>query len=205
MLILLILIYFCIFYLKYNTKRTELNMKFILDLLMDFLENNVLMVALLAWMSAQVIKAILNTIINREFSLERLFGDGGMPSGHSATVTAAAVVCAWTYGFNSAYCGIAFVVAIIVMHDATGVRREAGRHAGAINKIVEKVNNETEGEEDNINIARLKEFVGHTPTQVLVGFILGFIVAILFCVIAKVPYGEGMQAEIASQFMGLFN
>ena len=166
-------------------------MEFLNRVFTDIFDNNVLLVALLSWLIAQIIKVTLNTIINRKFSLERFFGDGGMPSGHSATVTAAAVMCAWTYGFDSAYFGIAFVLAIIVMHDATGVRREAGKHAVAINEIVETINNETETTEDNINIARLKEFVGHTKKQVAVGFVLGFIVAILFCVIGGIEYHSG--------------
>lgn len=175
------------------------------DFILDFFDNNVLMVALISWLTAQVVKAILNVIIYRKFSLERLFGDGGMPSGHSATVTAAAIVCAWTYGFNSAYFGIAFVLAIIVMHDATGVRREAGKHAVAINEIVEKMNNHPRARRDErreIRIAHLKEFVGHTHMQVLVGFILGFIIAILFCVIAGVEYASGVPA---SGFTGLIS
>lgn len=177
----------------------------ILDYLRDFFNNNVLVVALLSWLIAQVIKVVLYSIINGKFSIERMFGDGGMPSGHSATVTAAAVTCAWTYGFDSAYFGIAFVLAIIVMHDATGVRREAGKHAVAINEIVESINNETEGTEDDIKIAKLKEFVGHTHTQVLVGFILGFIIAILFCVIAGVEYGSEAPATGLAGFLGVFD
>lgn len=180
-------------------------MEFIAALFRDLFDNNVLVAAMIAWLIAQVIKAVLTLIIDRRFSFERLFGDGGMPSGHSATVTSAAVVCAWTYGFDSAYFGIAFVLAIIVMHDAMGVRREAGKHAVAINEIVTKVNQDTPGEEDDINIARLKEFVGHTPTQVLVGFLLGFIVAILFCVIAGVKYSSGIPATGIASFLGMIN
>lgn len=165
----------------------------------DLLNNNVLLVALISWAIAQVIKVILNAIINRRFSLERLFGDGGMPSGHSATVTAAAVMCAWTYGLNSAVFGIAFVLAVVVMHDATGVRREAGKHAVAINEIVETISDDDS--EIDINIAKLKEFVGHTHRQVIVGSILGALVAILFCVFAGIEYCESVPADIIT---GLF-
>ena len=173
--------------------------------ILKILTNPILIVPGCAWVIAQTLKLIINTIMTKEFTIERLFGDGGMPSGHSATVTSAAVVCAWTYGFDSAYFGIAFVLAIIVMHDAMGVRREAGKHAVAINEIVTKVNQDTPGEEDDINIARLKEFVGHTPTQVLVGFLLGFIVAILFCVIAGVKYSSGIPATGIASFLGMIN
>lgn len=171
----------------------------------DLFDNNVLIVALLSWLTAQVVKVVLNVIINRKFSIERLFGDGGMPSGHSATVTAAAVMCAWTYGFDSAFFGIAFVLAIIVMHDATGVRREAGKHAAAINEIVETINNKTPDVEDDINIARLKEFVGHTVNQVIVGFVLGFIVAILFCVIGGIEYHSGSPIKVTENIIGMFH
>ena len=100
-------------------------MEVISTIFLDVITNNVLVVAIFSWLVSQVIKVILNAIINKKFSIERLFGDGGMPSGHSATVTACAAMCGWTYGFDSAVFGIAFVLAIVVMHDATGVRREA--------------------------------------------------------------------------------
>ena len=175
-------------------------MDLILKIFVDLFNNNVLLVAMFSWIVSQIIKVILNCIINRKFSWERLFGDGGMPSGHSATVTSAAVMCAWTYGFNSAYFGIAFVLAIIVMHDATGVRREAGKHAVAINEIVETVNNLSESTEEDIHIARLKEFVGHTHRQVMVGAILGFIVAVVFCLIAGIGYCDGVPAILVTGF-----
>lgn len=176
-------------------------MELVLQILEDLINNNVLLVAVLSWFISQLIKVILYAIINRKLSWERLFGDGGMPSGHSATVTSAAVMCAWTYGFDSAYFGIAFVLAIIVMHDATGVRREAGKHAVAINEIVETVNSISEGVEEDIHIARLKEFIGHTKRQVLVGFLLGFVVAVLFCICAGIGYCEGVPAVFVT---GLF-
>lgn len=163
-------------------------------ILVDIFTNDVLLVATFSWLISQVIKVILNAIITRKFSIERLFGDGGMPSGHSATVTAAAVLCGWTYGFDSVFFGIACVLAIIVMHDATGVRREAGKHAVAINEMVESLNSKADGEEDDIHIAKLKEFVGHTHRQVIVGFILGLIIAMVYSAIAGISYLEGASA-----------
>ena len=104
--------------------------------LLDIFKNDVLMVSFSAWLIAQLIKIIVNAIINKTFSLERLFGDGGMPSGHSATVTAAALMIGLHQGFASPLFGLAFIVAIIVMHDACGVRYETGKHANSINNIL---------------------------------------------------------------------
>ena len=163
-------------------------MEIIGKIFVGIFSNNVLLVATFSWLISQVIKVILNAIINRKFSIERLFGDGGMPSGHSATVTSAAVMCGWSYGFDSVFFGIACVLAIIVMHDATGVRREAGKHAVAINEMVESLNSKTECEEDDIHIAKLKEFVGHTHRQVIVGSILGLIIAMVYCTVVGIGY-----------------
>ena len=171
-------------------------MEFMGKLFIDLLNNNVLLVAMLSWLVSQVIKAFLNAIITRKFSIERLFGDGGMPSGHSATVTSAAAMCAWTYGFDSAVFGIACVLAIVVMHDATGVRREAGRHAVAINEIVEKM----DMGDDDITIARLKEFVGHTHKQVIVGCLLGIVMTVLFCSLTGIGYLDGHPTAIVTGF-----
>jgi acid phosphatase family membrane protein YuiD len=168
------------------------------QILIDVFSNDILLVATFSWLISQVIKVILNAIINRKFSIERLFGDGGMPSGHSATVTSAAIMCGWIYGFDSVFFGIACVLAIIVMHDATGVRREAGKHAVAINEMVETLNSKTEGEEDDIHIAKLKEFVGHTHKQVIVGFILGIIIAMVYCTVAGIPYPD--ETTVSSLF-----
>ena len=173
-------------------------MEIIGKIFVGIFSNNVLLVATFSWLISQVIKVILNAIITRKFSIERLFGDGGMPSGHSATVTSAAVMCGWMYGFDSVFFGIACVLAIIVMHDATGVRREAGKHAVAINEMVESLNSMTENEEDDIHIAKLKEFVGHTHRQVIVGSILGLIIAICYSAIVGIPYCDG--ATVASLF-----
>lgn len=171
-------------------------MTFIWNLIIDFFNNNVLLVAILSWFVSQVAKTIINFIVTREFKLERLVGDGGMPSGHSATVSACAATCAWTYGLDSAVFGVAFVLAIIVMHDASGVRREAGKHAVVIKELAEAVNH-LEGEnEEEIMTDKLKEFVGHTHAQVVVGCILGIVVAILFCLIFQVGYASGIPAAV---------
>jgi len=139
-------------------------------------DNKVLMNGLIAWACAQVLKATIYTAINKKFEFSRLFGDGGMPSGHSATVTAAAVSCAICYGLSSFQFAVTAILAIIVMHDAMGVRLETGKQSKLLNQLTDLVNS-LGG--DLSHEEKLKEFVGHTPMQVFVGGVLGVIVAII--------------------------
>lgn len=141
--------------------------------IIKIMDNKLLVNSLIAWGGAQVIKAIIYAIINRRIDWGRLFGDGGMPSGHSATVTALAVTAVLHYGADSAIFAVCAILAIIVMHDATGVRLEAGKHARAINELMQMLESSKEPEE------KLKELLGHTPLQVIAGVILGAIIAIL--------------------------
>lgn len=147
----------------------------------SIIENRALLCAVCSWCVAQVLKTIIYAIVNRSFDIRRMFGDGGMPSGHSATVTSLATCIGIEYGFSSPLFGIAAILAIIVMHDARGIRLEAGKHAQMINNMMDEFmrmfNPEIEAE------VRLKEFLGHTPLQVFFGAILGIIVAIVFCMI----------------------
>lgn len=150
---------------------------------MDFLNiltNPVLIVPGCAWIIAQVAKAVINAIVNKKFSFDRLVGDGGMPSGHSATVTALAVMCGLTEGFGSTVFGLAMIFAIVVMHDAMGVRREAGKHARSIISIVEQLNDYFSEHDDKIKTEKLKVLVGHTPLQVVVGSLLGAVIALAY-------------------------
>lgn len=140
---------------------------------MDLLQNPLLINALLAWLAAQVLKTVIYAIVNRSLDWGRLFGDGGMPSGHSATVTALATTAGLQYGLGSAVFAVTVVLAVIVMHDAMGVRREAGRHAKAINELMELMTKNENPEET------LKEFLGHTPLQVCFGALLGLLVGLL--------------------------
>lgn len=141
--------------------------------LLQILNNHLLINSLVAWATAQVIKAIIYAIVNKRLDWERLFGDGGMPSGHSATVTALAVTAAIEYGLYSPIFAICAILAIIVMHDATGVRLEAGKHARAINELMEMLESSKAPEE------KLKELLGHTPLQVISGVVLGALVAVV--------------------------
>ena len=152
----------------------------------ELLANRVLLAGITGWASAQVIKAILYAVLNKEFRLERLFGDGGMPSGHSATVSAMVMMALLHYGVGSFEFAITTMLAIIVMHDAMGVRLETGRQAEVINELTalfEEVVDEFNAEETLekkfqkvFSEDKLKEYVGHTPIQVIAGCLLGLLV-----------------------------
>ncbi len=145
--------------------------------LIDLFHNDILVCAFIAWVSAQVLKAFIFTVQNKRFDWERLFGDGGMPSAHSALVCSAAATCAINYGLASAQFGIATVLALVVLHDAAGVRFESGKQARVINTLVDIIKRSSNV--DN-NIQYLKELLGHTPSQVFFGSILGIAVAVLY-------------------------
>ena len=150
---------------------------------LDILRNDILIVSLTAWLLAQLIKIIINAIVNKTFSIERLFGDGGMPSGHSATVTACALMIGVHEGFASPLFALALVLAIIVMHDATGVRQEAGKHAQSIMDITNVLNQYLDyvNEEDNkVRNEKLKTLIGHTKLQVLFGALTGIGVVLVY-------------------------
>ena len=138
----------------------------------------IILSSLIGWASAQITKTIIHVIINKKFSAERLVGTGGMPSSHSATVCGLATAVAINYGTSSVEFAIAAIFAIVVMYDALGVRRETGRQAVVINEMMEMFknmgNNMTASE-------RLKEFVGHSPLQVLVGALMGIGIAFIVC------------------------
>lgn len=139
------------------------------------LENHILLAGISGWFVAQVIKTIINAIVNKEWDFKRLIGDGGMPSAHSATVTAAATMTGLQCGFDSPLFAVICIIAIIVMHDAMGVRLETGRQAKLLNEMVKLF--ESLGQSKLSVETKLKELVGHTPIQVLAGSLLGIAVA----------------------------
>lgn len=142
----------------------------------ELLNNTVFMSAAIGWFVAQITKTIIHAVINRKFVAERLVGDGGMPSCHSATVCALSTATCLQFGPGSFEFAISVMFAIIVMHDAMGVRWETGVQAQVLNEIIETF--EKMGRSELSAQDKLKEFVGHTPLQVLVGGILGFSIAI---------------------------
>ena len=152
-----------------------------MQLIRDVLNlNPILTVALLAWFVAQVLKTLINFILLGKFQLERMWGDGGMPSAHSATVCAMVIATARSEGLGSAIFAVAAVVAIITMHDAMGVRRETGEQAKVLNKMIEQWIDVTEKNAPFLQNMHLKEMVGHTPLQVLAGFEVGCVVGALY-------------------------
>ncbi len=142
--------------------------------------NEILTVSLLSWFVAQVLKTIINFVLLGRFQLERMWGDGGMPSAHSATVTAMVIATARSEGIHSAIFAVAAVVAIITMHDAMGVRRETGEQAKGLNKMLEQWIEVIEKNNPFLQNMHLKEMVGHTPLQVMAGFALGILVGFLY-------------------------
>ena len=147
-----------------------------MDWLVDLVTNKFLLVSLSSWLIAQVLKTILYALATKKFDIKRLFGDGGMPSGHSATVTSLAVFSGLSFGFDSFQFAATGILAIIVCHDAMGVRLETGKQAAAINEIIEAFELLAP---DKISESNLKEFVGHTPIQVMAGILLGILNAIV--------------------------
>lgn len=153
--------------------------------------NQALNAGALAWVAAQVLKTIFYLLMNKKFEAERLFGAGGMPSSHSAMVTALMIVIARIEGFNSSIFALSAIFAGVVMYDAMGVRRAAGEHAKLLNKLVlpdfiNKLNKTDVDKDDDIedddeqeNRHELKEFLGHTPMEVLGGALLGILIAML--------------------------
>lgn len=148
-------------------------------LMMPLQWNFVLVTALLASISAQLIKVILNLIIVGHFVPERVWGAGGMPSSHSATVCAMLVATGRYCGTDSSLFAVAVVVSIIVMYDAMGVRRETGEQAKVLNQMLNEWMDEGAQNFPWLADKRLKEMVGHTPIQVLAGAILGVLVGFL--------------------------
>lgn len=135
----------------------------------------VLLIAIAAWASAQVLKLLIATAVYRKFDITYLTTGGGMPSSHSALVCAAAVSCGMSAGFDSPVFAVAAVVAFIVMYDAAHVRRETGEQAKVLNYILR---NWEEFKPENFE-RDLKELIGHTPLQVAVGAVLGVAVGLL--------------------------
>ena len=140
-------------------------------------QNKILIIGGIAWICSQVLKTVIHLIIHKRFVWERLFGDGGMPSSHSATVSAVAVATGLNCGWDSPLFAVAAILAMIVMHDAMGVRQETGKQARVINSMMELLNSMGRGELTPEET--LKEFVGHTRRQVIIGSGLGILIALI--------------------------
>ena len=140
--------------------------------LYDLLTNPFLLTSLSSWFIAQAMKVIINAVVHKKLIWERLFGDGGMPSGHSATVASLATITGLLQGVGSFQFAMAAIVAIVVCHDAMGVRQETGKQAVMLNEILRIL------ESEDLPEVKLKELVGHTPLQVLAGILIGISMAV---------------------------
>ena len=137
----------------------------------EIISNKVLIAAILGWCIAQILKVIYILITERRFDIERIVGSGGMPSSHSAFVSAMTTAVGFEEGFGSSFFAIAFVLSFIVMYDASGVRKAAGEQAKVINDLQEIIHKEVP--------VYLKELLGHTRIEVIVGSLLGIAIGLL--------------------------
>ncbi|NJL01968.1 MAG: divergent PAP2 family protein [Spirulinaceae cyanobacterium SM2_1_0] len=141
----------------------------------DILGNQVLLVAIAACLLAQGLKLVTGLVMDGKISYRTLFSTGGMPSAHSALVTALATGVGQTMGWASTEFAIACLFAVIVMYDAAGVRQAVGMQAKVLNQIVDEIFQD----DKEFNEERLKELLGHTPFQVIVGLSLGIGIALI--------------------------
>lgn len=139
--------------------------------------NRILDIVLISLIIAQTLKVILGLFTERKFNFRRFLDTGNMPSSHTASVVSLATAIAKETGLGSPIFALVVVFAIVVMYDATGVRRAAGKQAALLNKIVENIKRK---EGHTLIEENLKELLGHTPMEVFWGAILGFLIAFLF-------------------------
>jgi acid phosphatase family membrane protein YuiD len=140
--------------------------------IIDLLYNQPLVVAMMAGFIAQMTKFFLNYILHRRWNWSLLLRTGGMPSSHSALVAAVTHSVGLNYGFGSALFAVSFVIAVIVIYDATGIRRQAGKHAEIINLMISDL-----ASGHPLKQEQLREVLGHTPMEALAGTVLGILVA----------------------------
>lgn len=146
-----------------------------MDIFLDIVTNKSIYLSFGLWFCIQLSKVIVDLIKTKKFNFKRIMGAGGMPSSHSAVVCCLAAQIGKTYGFDSGVFALSLVFAFVVMYDAAGVRRAAGKQAKLLNKIVETPGLTTVQVQE-----RLVEVLGHTPTQVMVGALLGTVVGSIF-------------------------
>ena len=136
--------------------------------------NTILVSALTAWAIAQILKVAVSVILLRKLNFQLIFSSGGFPSSHSATVSALALGIGKYYGWDSPIFAVSAVFSMIVLYDAAGVRRAAGKQAEVLNQLVERLYPGPNSDQD-----RLKELIGHTPLEVFAGVSVGIIVGLL--------------------------
>ena len=148
------------------------------EIFTGIINNFIIQVAFASWATAQILKTIINLVITKEFKAERLVGAGGMPSSHTALVTALTIATANQCGMESTDFALAAVFAAVVIYDAMGVRRAAGEQAKIVNQLVDDWLDRTYWTDKNMpQVKQLKEMLGHTPLEVIGGLIVGVIVS----------------------------
>ena len=149
-------------------------MVIITDILKALLSNFTFIAVFISWFLAQSIKVVIYWIQDKKFNLFHFGEAGGMPSAHSASVTALTLAIALTQSFGSPLFTVSLVFALIVMYDATGVRRAAGKQAEILNKIVDDIYSN-----GKIKIEKLKEILGHDLIEVVAGASLATLVTLI--------------------------
>lgn len=145
-----------------------------MDSFMAFVQNKYIYIPFLLWFGIQLFKVIYDLVTTKKFNFKRIMGAGGMPSSHSAVVAGLATLIGKYEGVDSPIFALAFVMAFVVMYDACGVRRAAGKQAALLNKLIQ-----TPGLSGVQVSERLVEVLGHTPTQVFVGALIGVLVGLI--------------------------
>ena len=142
----------------------------------EIFSNRALLCAITAWFVAQALKIPTYWLVEKKVDWMRFFGSGGMPSSHTAFVVSLAIMIGALEGFDTSVFALSFIMAAIVMYDATGVRKETGNQGQVLNEILRKVliNGEQIADDD------LKELVGHTKVEVLGGAVVGLMCALAF-------------------------
>jgi len=143
--------------------------------LQQLLSNQVLIAALIAWTTAQVLKLPMGYILNKKWDWRVLWGPGGMPSSHTAIATASSLAIGLYHGFHTPLFALSITLTLIVVYDATNVRRQAGIHAKWINLLVEEIITAPDTQKK-----KLREVLGHTPFEAIMGVILGITVTMLY-------------------------
>ena len=146
-----------------------------MNFFVDVLHNKVIVASFLGWLIAQIIKVIIGFVYEKRLDFTRLIGLGGMPSSHAATVCAGGIVIGLLDGFTSTAFGLCVMFCSVVMTDAAGVRRAAGKQAELLNELADLVIHNKGG-----TGKKLKELLGHTPLEVTAGGLLGIAVGILW-------------------------
>ena len=142
-----------------------------MTVLQELLNNKYIIVPMFVWLGIQIFKTVWDLVTEKKFNFKRILGAGGMPSSHSAVVCCLSTLIGRNVGFDSAIFGLAVIMSLVVMYDAAGVRRAAGKQAKILNKIVN-----TPGLAIETVQEKLQEVLGHTPVEVFVGALIGIII-----------------------------